>query len=92
MKMKIVLAMPVISIILMACASNNAPVTSSQSSFVPASPHKRGFDDKPYFKRGSDDLDATARTAVAVAAKLILRQRLRVNIVGHTDNRRQLRS
>ena len=86
MNTKIVAAVSLIALLLVSCVSNRTHSPGSQSSLVPASPHKRGFDDRPYFKRGSDDLDATARAAVAEAAALIPRYKVRVNIVGHTDD------
>ena len=86
MKMKTPVTMWLIAAFLASCASNRTPSPSPKPSFVPASPHKREFDDRAYFKRGSSDLDATARAATAEAAEIILRLRLRVKIVGHTDN------
>ena len=69
-----------------ACVSSNTTFTSSQSSLVPLSPHEHGYGDVPYFKRGSDNLDTNARATLSLVTKLILRERIRVNIVGHADN------
>jgi len=86
MKIKTPVVMCLIAVFLASCASSRTRPPSPKPSFVPASLHKRAFDDRPYFKRGSSDLDATAHAAMAEAATLILRYMIRVKIVGHTDN------